>query len=158
MRPAEIIRIIVIVVIGAIVVFLVQPWLYQSGNIFLTDVDTAQWIENSYVPASIIVFIVTSATTFLWYGLSLKASPKRSSEMSAWRTLWWVFLLGPILSAMFGLYLCQKDSSDALVPVALMYVLDVLLLYWVTTASSSPGHTKHLPPGSFLLRQLFDPR
>jgi hypothetical protein len=157
MRATEIGRIIAISIIGALCIFFVQPWLYQSGSFFLSDVDPEQWIANAYIPASSLVFGVTLGATCLWYGLSLKASPQRSKDTATWRTLWWVILLGPIVSAGLALYLC-RDSDDAFISLVFMYIFDILLMYWITTASSSPGHTKHLPPGSFALRQLFEPR
>lgn len=157
MRATEVIRIIAIVVIGAVIVFFAQPWLYQSRTLFLNDVDPVLWVADAYLPASSIVFFVTSAATVCWYVLSLKASPQRSRETSTWRTIWWVLLLPPVVSVCIALYLC-RDSSEALVSLTFMYILDILLIYWIATASSSPGHTKHLPPGSFAIRHIFEPR
>jgi len=157
MRAQEIIRIIVITMVGASLLFFVQPWLYHQGVIFLSDVSPEEWVADAYIPASILIFIVSLVATALWYGFAAKAKPQRSSDTSTWRVLWWVILLGPVLSVSGALYLC-RESSDALVSLTLMYVFDILLMYWIATASSSPGHTKHLPPGSFAIRQIFEPR
>ena len=157
MRALEIIRIIAIMVFGACLVFLVQPWLYQSGILFLSDVDPEQWVAESYTPSASIVYGVTSVATWLWYGLALKAKPQRSQDTANWRVLWWIIFLAPVVSVVAVLWFF-RESNDALVWQAGMYVLDVLLLYWISTASSSPGHTKLLPPFSLAIRQITEPR
>lgn len=157
MRAKEIIRIVAITGVGAAVIFFVQPWLYRQGVIFLSDVTPEEWVVDAYVPASILVFGVSLTATCLWYGFAARAQPQRSGDTLIWRNLWWMLFLGPVLSVSGALVIC-RESRDALVSLTLMYVLDILLLYWIATASSSPGHTKYLPPGAFTIRQIFEPR
>lgn len=153
MRAQEIVRIVIMVVIGASTLFFIQPLLYLRRIISLGDVSPEQWIENAYTPASILIFTVSLAATGSWYIFASKANLRQSKDTFSWRLLWWVIFLGPVLSVLGGLYIC-RSSSDALISLTLMYTADILLMYWVTTAISSPGHTKFLPPGSFTMRSL----
>jgi hypothetical protein len=156
MRPLELIRIITIVVLGAALVFVLQPWLYQSQTLFLSDQDVETWLTDQYMPGAYLVGGVAIAATFLWYFLSSGAKILSSKDTSQWRLLWWVILLIPVLSIGGAIAFFNK-SRDALLTLTILYVLDVLVLFWLPTATSSPLPTKFLPPGSFLMRRLLEP-
>lgn len=156
MRALELIRIITIVVLGAALIFFLQPWLYYSQNIVIGDVDLKVWLADQYMPGAYLVGGVAIAATFLWYFLSAGAKILSSKDTSQWRLLWWIILLAPVLSIGGALAFFNR-SRDALLTLTLLYVLDVLVLFWLPTATSSPMATKFLPPGSFLMRRLLEP-
>lgn len=155
MKPLELIRIIALTVFGIILVLLIQPWLYRSDIISLDVLDVEQWIVTDYLPSSYWVLGASIAATVIWYFSAANAKPLTAKDTSSWRLLWWIFLLIPIVGIGFALYLQTEPSTR--VGLAAMYVVDVLVLYWLPTASSSPSHTKYLPPLSMNLRRLVEP-
>lgn len=155
MKPLELIRIIAITVFGIILVLLVQPWLYRSGFIPLDVFDVEQWIVTDYTPSSYWVLAASIAATVIWYFSAANAKPLTAKDTSSWRLLWWLFLLIPIAS--IGIALYQQTEPSSRVALAGLYVIDVLVLYWLPTASSSPAHTKYLPPLSMPIRRLVEP-
>lgn len=157
MRAFEVIRIIALTVLGVALMLFVQPWLYQSQILFLSDVtDTETWIADEYLQGAYLVGGVSVVATFIWYFLSARAKILTSKDTSTWRLLWWLILLLPVLS-IGGALAFYNSSRDALLTLTVLYILDVLLLFWLPTATSSPLSTKFLPPGSFLMRRLFEP-
>jgi hypothetical protein len=67
---------------------------------------------------------------------------------------WWIFLLFPVLSICVAISFFT-GSNDTLVFLTIFFVLDILLLFWLPTATSTPGGLKFLPPGSIHLRRFF---
>jgi len=151
---SELIRIIIVSLLGAALVFLGQPWLYRSGIISPSDVDPENWIGSNYTNGAAIVFSVAVVSTILWYVIGAKAKIKGASQASNIAFLWWLFMLLPILGIGVSLYFFN-GSKDALLSLASFYVLDVLFLFWFSTALSSPEAVKFIVPGSFFLRRLF---
>jgi len=156
MNVFEMLRIIAITLLGAIVMFFLQPWLYQSQILFLGDVTPENWIADEYMPGAYLVAAVSILGTLLWYFLSARAKILTSQDTSRWRLFWWLICLLPLLS-IGGALSFFNTSRDALLTLAVLYVIDVLLLFWLTTATSSPAPTKFLPPGAFVLRRLVEP-
>ncbi len=150
----EIIRIIVLSLVGAALVFLVQPWLYKSGAISLSDVDPESWVGGNYTNGAAIVFAVAVISTALWYLVGAKAKVRGAHDVSRMGLIWWLFMLLPILGIGVALYFFN-GSKDALLSLASFYVFDVLFLFWFSTAINSPLAVKFLVPGSFFLRRLF---
>lgn len=155
MKPLEIIRIIAITILGVVLMLLAQPWLYRSNVISLDVPDVEQWIVTDYTIGAYWVLGASIAATLIWYISASGANPLTAKDTASWRLLWWIVLLLPIVGIGVALYL-QNEASARLWLVA-MYVLDVLVLYWLPTASSSPGLTKYLPPGSRNIRNLVEP-
>jgi hypothetical protein len=155
MRSGELIRIIAIIVLGAVLMFVVQPWLYESQILFL-DTDPADWIANQYMPAAYLVGGVSIAATFAWYFLSAKARTLQAKGMDTWRLLWWIMFLAPILSIGGALAVFNQNKA-ALLVLGLLFTADVLWLFWLPTVTSSPEPSKFLPPGAFTIRRMIEP-
>lgn len=155
MKPLEIIRIISITIVGVVIMLLGQPWLYRSGFIPLDVPDIEQWIFTEYTSSTYWVLGAAVAATIIWYFAASTANPLTAKDTASWRLLWWLVLLLPIAS--IGIALSLQTEGTARLWLAAMYVLDVLVLYWLPTASSSPGQTKYLPPGSRNVRNLLEP-
>ena len=101
-----------------------------------------------------IVFVVSVLSTIIWYLMTANAKAHRSKEVDQWVVVWWIFLLFPVLSICGAIGFFQ-GSNDALVFLTIFFVLDILLLFWLPTATTTPGSLKFVPPGSIYLRRFF---
>ena len=156
MKPREIIQIIIIFILGAVVMFLGQPWFYDSRILRISDVPITTWIAEDYTTGASIVFAVALLTTILWTFMAAKARAKSASEISKWRVTWWLLMLLPIISIIVAIALFNR-SNDALWSLTAFLVIDgIVLLYWLPTVTSSPGDLKYIPPGAFFIRRLID--
>jgi hypothetical protein len=149
----DVIRILSVSIAGAVLVFLVQPWLYQSGVIPITQVEVETWISEKYTVGAAIVFSTALVSTLIWYVSALRARVTSFNEASPLRLVWGLLLLVPIIGICVALYF-YNNSNEALLPLTLMYIVDTVWMYWFSTAISSPGLLKFIPPGSFAVRHL----
>ena len=152
MKPGEIIRIIIFVVIGLGLMFWIQPLIYTGSYIFVQAVDA--WLADSYFVGAGVVFGFSLVATLLWSFFTAKAKIKGAVDVSRWQVMWWLLGLLPIIGIAIALIFINK-SDDALLSLAGFFIFDGLIwLFWLPTATSSPGLFKHIPPGSFMLRRL----
>ncbi len=149
----DVIRILSVSIASAIAMFLIQPWLYQSGVLAITDVEVDNWIAEKYMTGAAIVFATALAATLFWYLIALRARITASHEASPLRLAWAFLLLVPIIGIGVALFFFN-GSNEALLSLTLFYVLDIMVVYWFSTAISSPGLLKFVPPGSFTVRHL----
>jgi hypothetical protein len=147
------IRILSVSIVGAILMFLVQPWLYQSGVVPITQVEVETWISEKYTIGAAIVFSTALVAALFWYISALRAKVTSFNEASPLRLVWGLLLLVPIIGICVALYF-YNNSNEALLPLTFMYAVDVLWVYWFGTAISSPGLLKFIPPGAFTVRHL----
>ena len=155
MKTSEIIRVIVLSLIGAILMFAVQPFIYKQGviwepNVQEPEVALAGWASGDYMTAAIFVFAVSVFSAILWCVLANKSKAHRQDEVKPWSLVWWLLGLVPVLSigVAIGFF---NDVEEARLSLAIFFVLDILLLFWLTTATSTPGLLMYTPP---LARQL----
>ena len=155
MKAGEIIRIIGFCVVGAALMFWGQPWIYQNRHIPITDVPRIEaWVSDEYMPGAIFVFVVSVIATLLWYVIAAKAKVKTASEIFSWQLIWWIFLLLPIVSICVAIGFFNR-SQDARLSLTGFLILDVMfLLFWLPTATSSPGSLMYIPPGAFFIRRI----
>ncbi|MBO3463175.1 hypothetical protein G7B40_029165 [Aetokthonos hydrillicola Thurmond2011] len=153
MKAGEITRIAVFSVLGAGIMFFVQPWVYENRIIRISDVSPDVWLEESYTSGAITVFAVSVISTLIWYLTAAKARVKGSADVERWRLFWWIFLLLPIASICIAIGFFNQ-SQDALLSLTALYIFDIILVFWLPTATSSPGLLMYLPPGAFILRRL----
>jgi hypothetical protein len=156
MKPSEFIRIVVFIVLGAALMFYLQPLIYEMRLIPIRAKydELIAWIGQDYHTGAKIVFSVSVASTLLWYVLAAKAKVKGSVETKRWMVVWWGLLGLPILSIVVALTFFNS-RNDVLLSLTGFYILDaVFLLFWLPTATSSPKALMYVPPGSFLLRRL----
>lgn len=150
----ELIRILVFIVVGFFLMFLIQPWLFENQILFIGDQNVQNWLSTQYQRAAYLVAVFSVLSTILWYVLSSRAKILSVQDNSQWRLLWWLIFLMPILS--IGAALAFFNTSrDAQLWLAMLFSANVLILFWLPTATSSPAATKHLPPGS-KLRKIFE--
>jgi hypothetical protein len=104
-----------------------------------------------YYQGAWLVFAFSVIATIAWYTLSAKAKIMGGNDVAKWSVVWWLFLLLPVLSTLIAILLF--NNKNAFVSLSGFYILDgVFLLYWLPTATSSPGLLRNIPPGSQLLR------
>lgn len=146
------IRIFCVSLLTAFLMFLLQPWLFQSEIIAITDIqDVETWLGEQYTLGASLVFGITLFATLLWYVLATNAKVSSAADVSRMRPVWGILLLLPILSICAALYFFNK-SNDALLWLVFLYVVDIVIGFWLATAISSPKLLKYVPPGSITLR------
>jgi len=163
MRPDEVTRTALVTVIGAALVFIVQSLIYKY-ILVPTDVVVEVWIKERYAISAAIVFVVTVASQILWYYIATryKGDEKEAESM---RVPWLGLLILSLTSAVIGVYFAayfsdgssdplKSGSSEAFVSLIVFFVIDVLILYWLATAISTPrGYLMYIVPGSLFLRR-----
>jgi hypothetical protein len=156
MKASEIIRIVIFGFLGFIIMFFVQPWIYENRIIPIKDVPVGEWLSDSYTTGAGVVFAVSILATVVWYVLAANAKVTTAAETDKWRVTWWILLLLPIISICLGISPVFNSSKDALVSLTGFYILDaIVILYWLPTGSSSPSLLMYIPPGARLLRGIF---
>lgn len=158
MKPSEIIRVIVLSLVGAILMFAIQPWIYKQGLIWTpnqSDPQTAlnNWASRDYLGAALFVFGVSVTCTILWSVLTAKSNAHRPNEIRQWSLWWWLLGLVPLLSIGVAIGFLNQIAELRL-SLALFFVLDIMILYWLTTATSTPGLLIETPPLARQLRYL----
>ncbi|PSB04277.1 hypothetical protein [Merismopedia glauca] len=152
MKAGEIIRVIVFYLIGAILVFVGQPLLYRNGIIAVNDVPEVEtWVSDYYTPAAAIVFGICLLATIIWLVITAISKADLAEDIEKSRLWWWLIGLLPVISICAAIALYKEGSGEAQLSLAVLFVLDFLWLYWLTTASSTPGLFMFIPP---LARQL----
>lgn len=154
MKSGEITRLIICLLIGSLLIFIIQPWLYQSRIVKITDVPNIKdWIGNYYMVQAAIVFVISLLSVTFWSIAGIK-SKANGSELKSWRSVWYVLLFVNVLSIFIAIYL-KKVSDDALLSSAFFLFFDVVWVFWLGTALSSPNLFMYLPPGSGKIRRVF---
>ena len=154
MKPAEIIRIIVLSVLGWLLMFYGQPLIYKSRIIRVSDVPLDSWLSNYYSVGAWIVFLTGVGATLVWCFMTARAKVRGGMDVLRWQVVWWLLGLVPILGICVALYFF--NSSDHAQPsLAVLFIFNGLFwLYWLPTVTSSPGLFRNIPPGASLIRRL----
>ena len=159
MQLTEVIRLFVIPILGMMLMFVVQPLLFSGQWLRLSDVKIQTWLNSHYMPMAIIVFASSLLALVIWIGWNLK-SPHRTPEAGAQRaSSWWFISIIPIIGTVLAIVLSRqsilapKSSGDAILPLIILFTIDIIVIYWLTTATSSPCGARRLPPGANLFNR-----
>jgi hypothetical protein len=154
---AEIIRLFVFPIMGLLLMFVIQPTLYQSQVIRLTDVTVEKWLPNGYYPQASLVFGCAIFAALAWCVWNTMSPPGAMSVRKGRSIAWWILSLVPILAAVGATIWSRKavlgdkfGSDVATLSLVVLFTLDILFLYWLTTATTTPGNARDLPPGARL--------
>jgi hypothetical protein len=146
LTPLETIRLFAIPILGTMLMFVAQPLLFSGQWLRLSDVKVQTWINNHYMPMAAIV-------------LNIKL-PHKTPEAGARRaSKWWLISIVPVLGTVLAIFLSRqgilapKSSGDAILPLIVLFTIDIITIYWLTTATSTPGGARRLPPGSNLFNR-----
>lgn len=158
----ELLRMGIVILIGAVIVFFIQPLFYESGwwPFILTDVNPSNWVNNEYTWGAGIVFGLSSLLAIIWYIIGSTAKITGSWDVSTKRLLWFIFLIISVAVAGISVWLSCKffsgASQDALYTLSVLFLFDAIWLYWLTTAISSPQNSdlEYIPPFADFLRPL----
>ena len=150
------IRAIVVTIIGGSLIFFVQPWLYQNTFFSPRDVpDVDVWVRDIYRLNANIVFGVSIFSQVAWHFIAhrFRGDEREAPNM---KTPWWCFFSFTIITSFVTVYFLggsgDDRSGDALPSLAFFFFVDVLIIYWLATAISSPRALKYIPPGSLFIR------
>jgi hypothetical protein len=154
---AEIIRLFVFPILGLVLMFVLQPFLYQSQIIRLRDVTPEKWLPNGYYPQASLVFGCAIFAALAWCIWNTMSPPGAMSVRKGRSISWWILSLVPIFAAV-GATIWSRvavlgkgyGSDEATLSLVMLFSLDILFLYWLTTATSTPGNARDLPPGAGL--------
>ncbi len=154
MKSGEITRLIICLIIGALIIFLGQPKLYDLRIVRITDIpDLKEWIGSYYMNQASIVFAISLVSVIFW-SISAIRSKANGSELKTWQGIWYALLFVNVLSIFIAIYL-NKVSDDALLSSIFFLLFDVIWIFWLGTALSSPNLFMYLPPGSGKIRRVF---
>ena len=157
--PAEIIRLFVIPILGTMLMFVAQPLLFSQQFVRLTDVTVKTWLNNHYYPMASIVFASLLLAVVIWIGWSIKSPPKDTAAGVQRAGSWWFISIIPIIGTAIAIVLSRqgilapKSSGDAILPLIILFSIDIIVIYWLTTATSTPGIARRLPPGANLFKR-----
>ena len=154
MKSGEITRLISCLIVGALIMFIGQPYLYSSKILRITDVPVNEWISNYYMVKATIVFAISLISVIFWSISGVKSKAETHGELKGWRGIWYGLLFINVLSIFIAIYF-TKVSDDALISSALFLLFDVIWIFWLGTALSSPNLFMYLPPGAEKIRSVF---
>jgi cytochrome bd-type quinol oxidase subunit 2 len=156
----EIIRLFVFPILGMLLMFVLQPTLYQSQIIRLTDVKMERWLPNGYYPQATLVFGCAIFAALAWCVWNTMSPPGNNSARKGRSIAWWILSLLPIIGVAAATIWSRKSflgenfgSDVATLSLVALFSFDVLFLYWLTTATTTPGNARDLPPGASLFRR-----
>jgi hypothetical protein len=153
----DLVRIFCVSLFVALLAYLVQPWLFRSGIIPLSDLqfvdgDIERWLGERYTIGVSIVVVTSLLTTLLWYLITSRSKGTQPGDVAGMRPLWGFLLLLPVLSIVAALYFFN-GSNDALLWLTALYVINASIGYWLATILGSPGLFKFVPPLAYLVRR-----
>lgn len=139
-----------VTIIGLILTFVGQPWLYQNTFFAPRDVaDVDIWIRDSYRLNASIVFVLSFLSQVVWHFLAyrFKGDERDAPSMKA---PWWILLFFAVIPSFVTVPLLA-GSGGALPSLVFLFFVDVMIIYWLATAVSSPRRLKFTPPGSLFV-------
>lgn len=154
-RVPEIFRWFLAIAAGAIVIS-IQSWLFTSGSIALWDVNPTRWVASIFERASLIVWVVSSIASMIWYVMAVQMmrhfDPRKHTKSAMLK--WWIVLLGPLLSLIGSIWIFGKGSTAAFPWLVGFLLLNMVLTFWLSTALSTPSILAHVVPLAFEIRRV----
>lgn len=157
-RTAEVVRICIMSLVSALLIWLVgfsfqQDWLLGG---MIVAVDRDPWVAETYNFWAWIVWGVAAALTFLWYVFACYTpdrGPVRNLQM---RVVWAIFsVLNLVPTAIFAFFFTGGVDWAVGGLCVLFFFLVGCLGYWLATALNSPAPFTYIPPLSLTFRKLF---
>ena len=154
-------RNVTFITLGIIAMFIAQPWIYRSDIVPIAG-DTDDWISKVYFPRAFIVFIFSVLATMTWHIMGNTSKVLSARQVNRYKIIWRLLFLAPILGIMCALVFIRPTMDiygnipDDQVYITVLFAIDILLLFWLPTATGSPKSVKFVPFGSFFFRRLID--
>jgi uncharacterized caspase-like protein len=151
-RTSKIPRIIVIFALS-LFLFFAKGQLFVGEVIVLTDIASVEeWFNGHYSIGASIVYFTSFFSTVLWYFIVANIKIVRQKDAKCISLIWWEFMSLQVIAIWIAISFFN-NSNDALIWLILFYIFDVGLIFWFTTATTSPGNLKFIPPLSVFLRR-----
>jgi hypothetical protein len=156
---AEVIRLFVIPILGMMLMLVVQPLLFSGQWLRLSDVKIQTWLNSHYMPMASIVLASSLLAVVVWVAWNIKSPPKDTEASVQRASSWWFISIIPIIGTTLAIVLSRqgilapKSSGDAILPLIILFSIDIIVIYWLTTATSTPGIARRLPPGANLFKR-----
>lgn len=157
MKAGEVIRATCITLFGAFLLFLMLPWLYQYTFLTPLDVEVEEWISEKYLIGATIVFVVTVISQLIWFAIAVRYRGDEK-DVEAKLVYWWGLLILSLVSIAISIYICcmsSGGSGEVFPSLILFFLVAVAVIYWLTTATSTPGALMFIVPKSLDIRNIF---
>lgn len=164
MKIREIIQIIILLILGYLLMFVLQPLLYKQNAFgIIQSIRFEKWLPL-YYGAARIVFGFSLIFTVLWYVLTL--INQNDNNRSFWTLIWYIGLGLLVVILSIGIYFNNQYPSghtdqgkliqETLLSLFSLFLFDSLFfLYWLPTATSTPGLFKNgVVPGSRMINGI----
>ena len=166
MKLTEIVALVITVAIATIVIFWLQPLLLNGQGIplSLSSGRLDKWASEVLLPTMYVIYGLGVLFLFIWITKAATSGFTRTQDVLGTGGLWWLFaiLLGLIsILALIALTFFRGwfEDSRNLEPFFWLLgfiVVDVLFIYWLPTAIATPKSMRYVPPGSMLLRKIYE--
>ncbi|MEM9272879.1 MAG: hypothetical protein AAGA80_07940 [Cyanobacteria bacterium P01_F01_bin.143] len=141
---------------GFFLLFMLAPWLFTTTSLAPIDVDTEEWIPGNYITGACIVFLCSLIMQILWLVKS-KYYKDGLDQIKDTEIYWYLGLMISFISVLIALFITvfsQEGSQRAFLPLIVIFSLAVAAIYWLPTASSTPGALKYIAPYSIDIRKF----
>ena len=158
MYLGEAIRAVSCTIGGLFLLFMVTPWLYQYTVLAPVDVDVFEWIPGIYITGATIVSSCSLITQVLWIANAVYYKGD-DREAKYHEKYWYLGLAISVMSipvALFFVSFGTEGSLMALPSLIVIFAGAVAAIYWLATATSTPGPLKFIVPYSLDIRSLFE--
>lgn len=145
------------IVAGGLLI-LIQWWLFATGAwglIRTVPLNRQDYANYHFAPAGFIVFFVSAICAFIWHRTALRWSKHiaEKRDMRAARFRWVSISCVVILSFVFVCLLIGNVSPEALPWFAGFLIVDMVVIYWLSTALSTPDRMVPAVPLADRLRK-----
>ena len=146
-----------IAIIGGGLLMLLEKSLFASrkfGFIRTLPFERQDYAEEVFTPAGLIVFFISATCAILWYLTALKWSVRfdPTKDTTPARLRWVLFSFFPILSVIGVVWFWGSASAAAQLWLLVFLIVDIVIIYWLSTALSTPDNMLHVVPLATLLR------
>jgi hypothetical protein len=153
MKSSEILRIVAFQLVGTILCLWIQPLLYSYGYLSPPDVPLLFWLNNNYMQGAIWICLSCLAATVFWLLLAIKGDKRNLEKRKSLARLWWMILSFLGVSLLASLWMSSGGDIALLSwPLGGVYILDIIVMYWMPTMTSTPGSLKYAPLGAKFAR------
>lgn len=133
----------ILTILAGFMLFVGQRWLFSTGAwglIQIATISRQEYTNDYFTPAALVVLIVSTICAISWYVISSRWSVNFApiKEMKAARVMWISLSIPPVLSLVVAVLLYGGVSAPALPWMFLFLLLNLLVVYWLSTVLSTP--------------------
>lgn len=127
-------------IVSGFILFLFQRWLFSRGTFQIVTMSRQEYTDNYFTPGALVVLIVSAICAVIWYAIATKWSLHFSpiKEMTTARLIWVGLSLPPVLSVVTMALSFGNVSPIAFPWMLLFLIVNMLIVYWLTTVVATP--------------------